>query len=112
MIRIEPVPEPLSAPLPEIVSGSAEVTLAATCSVAPDDTVVVLRVVPSNVSPRAFASVIFTVPTEMDVVPVYVLAAVSVSVPVPVPPFVSPAAVGVVAPDMTPETVASMESDT
>ena len=72
MIRIEPVPEPesLPAPLPEMVSGSAEVTLAATCSVAPDDTVVVLRVAPSAVSPSALASVIFTVPTDIAVVPV------------------------------------------
>ena len=39
-------------------------------------------------------------------------AAVSVNVPVPVPPFVRPAADGLVAPEMTPEIVASIESDT
>ena len=109
MIRIEPVPEPesLPEPLPAIVSGSAEVTAAATWSVAPADTVVVLRVEPSDVSPSAFASVTFTVPTEIDVVPVYVLAVDSVRVPVPVPPFVK-----FCAPEITPEMVPSTKSDT
>ena len=85
--------------------GSPEVN--AWVVIRPDDTVVVLRVDPSAVSPSAFASVIATVPTEIDVVPVYVLAADKVRVPVPVPPFVK-----FCAPEMTPEIVASTESET
>ena len=46
-------------------------------------------------------------PTEIDVVPVYVLAADSSSVPAPV--LVRPAAVGVVAPEMIPDIVAVVE---
>ena len=57
-------------PVPAIVSGSADVTAPATSSVAPSDTVVVLRVVPSAVSPSALASVILTTPVEIVVVPV------------------------------------------
>ena len=80
-------------PVPEIVRGSADDTAPATSNVAPLATVVVLRVNPSVVSPSAFALVIFTVPAEIAVVPVYVFVPDSVrmlelevslvSVPVP-----------------------------
>ena len=56
------------APVPETVSGSADVTTPATSSVAPVDTVVVEYDAP--LLPRASAAVIFTVPFEIDVVPV------------------------------------------
>ena len=90
-------------PAPAIVNGSCDVTTPATSNVAPLATVVVLRVSPSVVSPSAFALVIFTVPSEIEVVPVYVLAADSSSVPAPV--LVRPAAAGVVTPEMTPDIV-------
>ena len=87
------------APAPEIVSGSLEVT-PPTSRVAPSDTVVPW---PALEPPSAFAWAILTVPTEIDVVPVYVLAADSSSVPAPV--LVRPAAAGVVTPEMTPDIV-------
>ena len=93
-----PVAEKFTAPadetpVPEIVNGSADVT-APTSSVAP-----VLTVVPVPVPPSALASVIFNVPFEIVVRPVYSLALDNVNVPVPVFFVNAPA------PEITPDNV-------
>ena len=60
----------VDAPVPAIFKGSAAFTVAATCSVAPDETVVA----PSP-EPNAVAVVIETVPLSMVVAPLYELEA-------------------------------------
>ena len=60
----------VDAPVPAMFNGSAAVTAAATCSVAPEDTVVA-----PALEPNAFAVVIETVPLSMVVAPLYELEA-------------------------------------